>query len=88
MNKYQETNETKNTRNHQLEKTLKIRSNSQRMPLTNVNMQNQLEKKDCEPDIFQIVETSNGMNNKNVNEINKKKIKNDIKVRANEQNIY
>ncbi len=77
-----------NTRNHQLEKTVKIRSNSQRMPLTNVNMQNQLEKKDCEPDILQIIDTCNGVNNKNVNETSKKKRENDIKVRANEQTIY
>jgi hypothetical protein len=34
------------------------------------------------------LDTCNGMNNKNVNETNKKKRKDDIKVRANEKNIY
>ncbi len=51
-------------------------------------MQNRLEKKDCELDILQIVDTCNGVNNTNVNETSKKKRQNDIKVRVNEQNIY
>jgi hypothetical protein len=34
------------------------------------------------------LDTCNGMNNKNVNETSKNKIKDDIKVRANENIIY